>query len=147
MPNVIQEVKDVDGNVIHRKVLFFCEGPSLTKQSFKNECDINGIMKRFERTGIITHNAKREGYFADVSVVPDFAEAVQAVRKAEDMFMSLPAKLRAEFDNDAAAYVRFCADPANKDRMIELGLMEKPVKPVVQKVEVVNQPAPAEGGA
>nr|QJB20187.1 MAG: internal scaffolding protein [Microvirus sp.] len=146
MPNVIEEVKDADGNVIRRRVKFFTTGPSRTKQSMKAECDINGIMKRYERTGVITHLAQRQAYFADVSEVPDFAAALESVRKAEDMFMSLPAKIRKEFGNDAGAYVEFCSDPANRDRMVELGILDKPeeVKPVEV---VVTNPAPApEGG-
>lgn len=146
MPNVIEEVKDADGNVIRRRVRFFTEGPSRTKQSMKAECDINGIMKRYEKTGVVTHLAQRQGYFADVSEVPDFDLALETVRKAEDMFMSLPAKIRKEFGNDAAAYVQFCSDPANHDRMVDLGIADKPevVKPV--EVVVTNPaPTPAEG--
>lgn len=141
--NEIIEIKDDAGNLVRRRVVTVCHTPSMTKQSMKAECDINGIMKRFEKTGLISHAATREAYFADVSAVPDFASAVDIVRKAEDMFMTLPAKLRAEFDNDAARYVAFCADPANHDRMVELGLIVKPAEPVVQKVEVVNNPPPA----
>lgn len=147
MPNVTEEIFDENGLLVRRRVRLVCTDPSRTKQAMKAECDINGIMKQFERTGVITHIAKRDAYFADVSVVPDFAQAVQVVRDAEQMFLSLPAKLRLEFDNDPAKYVAFCADPANAARMVELGLVDKPPEPVIQKVEVVNQPAPAEGGA
>lgn len=149
MPNVIEEMKDVDGNVVRRRVKFFCQGPSLTKQSMKAECDINGIMKRFEKTGVVTHLAQRQAYFADVSEVPDFATATAVVQKAEAMFMSLPAKIRKEFNNDAAAYVAFCSDPKNVDKMRELGILDPERKPEVVQVEVVNAPAPApvEGGA
>lgn len=127
-------------------VRLVCETPSRTKQGMKDECDINGIMKRFERTGLITHNAKREAYFDDVSAVPDFATAIETVRKAEDMFMSLPAKVRREFENDPAAYVAFCADPANREKMVELGLIDKYVKPAPVEVVVTNEPAPAPAG-
>lgn len=118
-----------------RGVRTVCVEESRTKQSMKEECDINGIMKRFERTGLITHNNVREAYFADVSEVPDFAAAVDVVRKAEEMFSSLPAKLRVFFENDSAKYVQFCADPANADKMVELGLKDPPK--VVEPVQVV----------
>lgn len=124
-----------------RGVRTFTTDPSRTKQSMRDECDINGIMKRFERTGIVTHNAVREAYFSDVSVVPDFAEAIEIVRKAENMFMSMPAKLRAFFENDPARYVQFCSDPVNADKMVELGLREP--KPAVTPVVV----PPVGGGA
>lgn len=142
MNETYDRVDPVTGEVIGRGVRTVPEGPSLTKQAMKDECDINLIMKRFERTGVITHNVQREAYFADVSDVPDFAQAVEVVRKADEMFSSLPAKLRLEFDNDAAKYVAFCADPANRERMKELGLLELPPEPAVQKVEVVNPAVP-----
>lgn len=138
MPNIIEEVKDVNGSVLRRRVKFVCDGPSLTKQAMLAECDINGIMKRFEKTGIITHLAKREAYFADVSSVPDFATAIKVVEDAERMFMSLPAQVRKEFENDPVKYVEFCSNPANIDRMRELGIADKLEREPVVKVEVIN---------
>lgn len=145
MPNVLEEVKDAEGNMVRRRVRFFSSKPSLTKQSMKAECDINNIMKRFERTKVVTHLNQRQAYFADVSEVPDFATALRVVEDAERMFLSLPAAIRKEFDNDATKYVQFCSDPANLPRMQELGIADKPKAPEVQKVEIVNPPAP--GGA
>lgn len=143
--NEIYDRKDVAGNVIGRGVRTICPEPSLTKQAMQQECDINYIMKRFEKTQTITHLSKRQAYFADVSEVPDFAAAVDIVRKADEMFSSLPAQIRKEFDNDAARYVQFCSDPANLERMRELGIADPlPVQEVVQ-VQVMNPPA--EGGA
>lgn len=142
MNEIFDRTDPVTGEVIGRGVRTFTEGPSLTKQSMKDECDINGIMKRFERTGLITHNATRQAYFSDVSDVPDFAGAVDVVRKAEAMFMSLPAKLRARFDNDPASYVQFCTDPANRDEMVQLGLVEVPTVVAPIKVEVTNPVVP-----
>jgi len=138
MGNVVTEIKDIDGNVVRRRVQFFCEGPSATKQSMKEECDINGIMKRFEKTGVLVHVEKRQAYFDDVSTVPDFAQAVAVVEKAREMFMSLPATIRREFDNDPASYVAFCADPANLDKMRELGIADPVVKPAPVEVVVTN---------
>ena len=33
----------------------YCEDVSLTKQSFKDECDINNIMNKWVKNGILTH--------------------------------------------------------------------------------------------
>lgn len=147
MNEIYDRLDPKTGEVVGRGVRTVCEDPSRTKQSMKEECDINGIMRRFERTGLITHNAQRESYFADVSEVPDFAAAVDVVRKAEEMFLSLPAKLRLQFDNDPAKYVNFCSDAANLEKMQELGLVDKPEVPPVVQVEVVNPTsAPVAGG-
>lgn len=145
--NKVTEIFDDQGVLIRRRVQLVCETPSCTKQAMRDECDINGIMRRFERTGLITHNAVREAYFDDVSEVPDFATAVETVRKASEMFMSLPAKIRSRFDNEPARYVEFCSDPANSDEMIQLGLKPAPdAPPAPVEVRVVSEPA-AGGGA
>lgn len=137
--NKLVDRVDVNGEIIGRRVLTICDEPSLTKQSMRDECDVNGIMQRFERTGLIAHTSQREAYFADVSAVPDFAQAIAVVEKAENMFMSLPAQLRAKFGNDAANYVQFCANPANSDEMVKLGLAEpKKVEPVATPVVEVK---------
>src|SRR6185369_4770159 len=41
---------------------------SMTKQSFKDECDINNIVRRFEATGIVDHinAAHAKGLYTDL---------------------------------------------------------------------------------
>ena len=146
MPNIVEDIRDDSGTVIRRRVSFVCNTPSRTKQAMKQECDINGIMKRYERTGVVSHLAHREAYFADVSEVPDFATALRVVQDADKMFSSLPAAIRKEFENDPIKYVEFCMTPGNEERMRELGLAEPlPVVPV-HRVEVVNPNPVSTGG-
>lgn len=122
-------------------------GESKTLQNFKDECDINNIMKKFERTGMLNHAKAFEGGYGDFTDTPvDFQEAMNIVLRAEEMFATVPAKVRKEFDNDAGKFLSFVEDPANLERCRELGLalpVEEPAAPM--KVEVVNQP-PAEPG-
>ena len=106
---------------------FETRGPSLTRQSSKDECDINRIMRKFEKTGILEHRNTFEGSYGDFTDTPqDYHEAIQQVMDAQDMFMSLPAKVRRQFGNDPAEYLDFVADPQNADRMVELGLATRP---------------------
>lgn len=96
--------------------------PSLTRQEFSDECDINVIMAQYEKTGVINHQAPREPFYFDVTEVPDFRSAMDFMIDADKAFMSLPAKVRKEFDNDARNFVDFAIDPANLDKMREFGL-------------------------
>lgn len=107
-----------------RKHAIHFEGHGLTKQSFKNECDINKIMEKFQKSGAISHYA---------SHAPDYGECTQAnlqdalniVADANTMFEELPSSIRAKFHNDAGQFLDFVQDKKNLEEMRELGLANK----------------------
>jgi phage internal scaffolding protein len=101
--------------------LYF-DKPSLTKQSFKDECDINRIIARVRNGGNININT-RAGRYMDVSNVPDYATALAIVKNADDMFAALPAGVRKKFENDPLEMVEFLQDPKNHDEAVKLGLV------------------------
>jgi len=105
------------------------EKPSLTKQSFKAECDINLIMKRFKKTqGVDFMDSVKtavSGQYGDFSNVPDYRAALDQVNNAKAMFGSLPSKVRARFSNDPAEFLDFMHDSRNVDEAIALGLVTK----------------------
>lgn len=119
-----------------------CEDVSRTQQHFQEECDINTIVRRFGLDGDLPEGVRRPMY-GDFTGIGDFRDAIEAVRRAEDSFMAMPAAVRSRFENDPGAFVDFCNDPANKDEWKKLGLVDPdPVAPAPMRVEVVN-PAPA----
>lgn len=106
-------------------------GSSRTKQSFKDECDINVIVAKYIRTGVIDPRSlnAREAMFADVTDVPSYQEALNVVRAAQEGFEALPAKIRDRFENDPAQLLGFMGDPKNEAEAIELGLITGPETP------------------
>lgn len=108
------------------------EPPSMTKQEFVRECDINNIIKQYSTTGMLTHvSAKAQlGAYQDLPDPIDFQESMHLVQYARDSFDTLPSKMRARFDNDPAQFLAFCSDPANLDEMRALGLAEPAPVPV-----------------
>ena len=100
------------------------EEPTMTQQHFQDDCDINRIIERFTKTGILPEIASNFE-FADVSDVPSYQEAMHFIMDAQDQFMELPAKLRKEFDNDPGQFLAFMEDSNNYERAIELGLIER----------------------
>lgn len=109
------------GNSTPRPVVI-C-GPGRTKQEFKDECDVNNIVKRYVKDGFLAHVARGVPRFVDVSEVGDFRQAVDQVRAATAFFEGLPAKVRDRFGNDP---VKFIDEAGNltRDEMRELGLAE-----------------------
>lgn len=94
--------------------------PSRTKQSFKDECDINLLMKRYGTVPAPT----RVPQFGDFSEIGTFFDARLAVLEAEQEFMTLPAKVRSRFDNDPGKLLAFLEDERNRAEAISLGLVE-----------------------
>ncbi|AXL14563.1 internal scaffolding protein [Microviridae sp.] len=95
---------------------------SLTKQSDKDKCDVNLILKKFEKTGQLPSNGSQPIY-GDFSNMPDYNKALNSIINAQDKFYNLPAEIRALFSNDPAQLIKFVDDPKNKDEAISLGLL------------------------
>lgn len=92
------------------------------KQSFKNECDINQIMAKYEKTGLVTHLAKHGGSYGFAPAV-DFRQALELVSKSETIFADLPSQVRKRFQNDPGEFLVFCENPDNRSEMALLGLL------------------------
>ena len=117
-----------------------CETPSRTQQSFKDECDINNIVKRYRETGVITHLASSEAFYDDVSNVPDYQTALGVVMDAEEKFMQLPATVRKRFDNDPAQMLEFIQDDNNYEEAVSLGLLAKRIEQAPEASQVSDNP-------
>lgn len=99
----------------------------VTKQADAKDCDINAIFKRFEKTGQLPDLIAKNGRYGDFSAVPDYQEAVQIVRTAEEQFMALEANVRNRFENDPAKFLAFVTDEKNYDEMEKMGLLKPEV--------------------
>ena len=100
-------------------------GETMTQQHMAADCDINNIMKKYEKTGIVSHLAKYKGDYQDFTVMPDFHTAMNTIREADEMFLTLPASIRDKFNNNPGEFVEFATDECNLDELIEMGLAHK----------------------
>lgn len=103
-----------------------------TKQSFKEECDINTIMARYQSTGEMPNLGVRAPQYLDATGM-DFQSMQNQVLEAQALFMELPSKLRTRFGNDPGQFLSYVADPQNRAEMRELGLLNREVLPAVEK--------------
>lgn len=101
-----------------------CKDVSRTKQSFKDEVDINTMIKRFGLDGQLPQNVRMpvQGDFTDLP--GDFLSLVTAQRLAQESFDAMPARVRARFHNDPAEFVDFCLDDDNLEEAKKLGLVK-----------------------
>lgn len=98
-----------------------CMDDSLTQQQFKEEADINTIVDRFMKSGVLPTPAVMPQYI-DFEGVFDYQTAMNVVRQADEQFMRMDAKIRARFNNSPQEFLSFFADPANTEEAIRLGL-------------------------
>lgn len=109
-----------------KRVVFNTDGPSMTKQSMKDECDINNIMARFHKRGVLTHVNRFEGQYGEFGDGISFHQAQETLVKAQEAFDTLPAAIRSRFKNDPAEFLDFVNDEANREEMYDLGLADRP---------------------
>lgn len=125
----VEKVLNKDGLVI--KVRTHNYEPSRTQQQFKEQHDINNIMKKYQKAGIGYDYlpAPRGGVYGDFTKVRSYQEAVQGALDSEAAFMQLPSAVRKRFSNDPQELFDFLNDKNNRDEAIRLGLIEKPKIP------------------
>jgi len=123
-----------------------CEDATRTQQHFKDETDINNILRQFNITGLLPKKAITPQY-GDFTGIRDYHGALNAVIAAEDEFMTLPATLRARFDNDPAALIQFLDNPDNLDEAIKLGLVSKQLEASAPDLESTSKKAGDEPAA
>lgn len=131
--------------------LFFDEKkcPSRTKQSFKDESDLNVLVKRFTPRDLqAIANSNVSPMYGDVSDIPDFQSAQNNVRRITEYFEGLPSDVRNTYGNSVSEFVSQMSRPENADRAVELGFLASP-QPAVETpsrgsegVAEVAEPAP-----
>lgn len=114
---------------------------SMTEQSHKDECDIHNILRKYEKTGMITHTNQYAGTYGDFTNALDFQEAQNVIAEAASMFETVPSKIREQFDNDPAQFLDFIQNDDNREQIEEMGFdtshltpLEAPVEPIAVKL-------------
>ena len=104
-----------------------CQDPSLAQQQSKDDVDINVLLERFKITGVMPQSVVLPSY-GDFTGVADYRSAQDAVLRAKNAFMDLPAQLRSRFDNDPQKLLEFVSDEKNRAEAVRLGLVLAPAE-------------------
>lgn len=111
---------------------------SVTQQQFKEECDINEIVRRFGLTGELPDNV-RMPVSGDFSGVSDFKSAMDMIQAAQDAFMEFPGDVRARFQNDPSQMIAFLEDGKNLEEARSLGLVPLEPEKTRDMVQAVDE--------
>lgn len=91
-----------------------------TQQHPKDMCDINLILKKYQKTGKLPL-MDRVPIYDDFSKVKDYKESLGIIMKADEQFNNLPSDLRSKFRNDPQEFLSY-VEKADHEDLMELGL-------------------------
>lgn len=107
---------------LRRKKIFPEE--SKVQQNLSDRCDINQMLKKFKRTGVISL-VKRKPVYGDFSNGTDFKEASDKIIQAQEDFMSLPAEIRDRFKHNPFHLLEFLSKEENREEALKLGIISE----------------------
>ncbi len=108
------------------KVVVDASEPVMTKQSFKQEVDMNNIIARHVKRGGVPPLPPDLSFgFAPPY---SFHEAMNLIREADNYFDQVPSELRNRFRNDPGLFIDFIENPDNRDELMDMGLIDRPVE-------------------
>lgn len=122
------------------KVKTINKQPTMTKQALKDDADVNNIIRKYEKTGILQNANNFEAQYGDFDST-DFNEAMNIVAEATSLFEQVPSDIRAKFKNDPGAFIDYATDPVNNEQMVKWGLanpIPKPTEPSPVQVTLTN---------
>lgn len=89
-----------------------------TKQSFRDETDVNQIIAKHARMGTLSHLEQWGGQYGDLADF-NFQDAQNQIANANSMFEQLPSAVRNRFDNIPEKFFEYVNDPENRDNLRE----------------------------
>lgn len=120
-----------------------------TKQSQKDDTDINKLLERAGREGTLSHLEKYQGTYGNFAGY-DFETQARIMAEGQTIFEELPAELKREFHQSPQAFFEYVTDPANADdlpkKLPQLADRGRQLPPVGQ-IQTRQASPPAEHGA
>lgn len=150
----VKQPKGVRSMFNRRRRVGIHTGEGLTEQSHKDECDINCILRDYQRTGLLKHAKDHQGRYDDITV-QDFQEAMNTVTQAQQMFSELPSSIRKKFHQDPSLFLEYVHDKNNLTEMQRMGILKgndgidikgTPVNSPTEDDVKKSQQAPSEPG-
>jgi phage internal scaffolding protein len=104
---------DDEGNIVYT-----------TEQQWKDECNVNNIIQKYDKNQLITHVNEMEAHHGDMTGA-DYKMMMDKIINIRNKFDQLPSSIRKRFQNSPEAYLAFMEDPKNRPEAIKLGLVKQ----------------------
>lgn len=130
--------KRPNGSLRIQKSFEYC--PTLAEQHTAHLSDINYLMERYKPDELASYIAARnehrrviEGH--DFSREPSLQDAKNTIYNSKKAFMDLPDEVRSNFSSHLE-FLKFIDNPANKEKMLRLGLLSE------EEIKKIQVPVP-----
>lgn len=112
--------------------------PSLTQQQFKDECEIESLLKAHNLSQVmgIMNNYNQQPLYGDVSEIPDFHVSQNHLARATEYFEGLPSDVRSRFNNSLSEFLITLNNPGAREALTEMGVLKKAADKVVDEAGV-----------
>lgn len=104
--------------------LFCPPEEGMTQQHFKDECDINYLLKHYNDI------PAPPPVYGDCTQYNDLQSCIDTLKAAQEDFQAVPSEIRARFGNNPAAFFDFCNDKSNIEELRRLGLADPGTVPL-----------------
>lgn len=123
------------------RVQVSCGDELITKQEFKDECDINNILTQYKQTGIIQHIQTQTPIYSELPDEIDYQQSLNIMAQAQDAFSTLPSVVRRYFSNDPSQLLSALNNPDMRTTLEGLGVLQGPATPQPAGNPVNNNPS------
>lgn len=110
--------------------------PSKTQQQFKDQCDINRIMRKYNMRQLPDPSL---GMYLDTTDAPTYQKSLEVIINANNSFAALNSEIRKRFHNDPTELLQFLKDPKNTEEAIKLGLATKKQTEIKTDTKINNE--------
>lgn len=124
-----------------------CGSEEITKQSFKDECDIHKILDQYKKTGIINHITPNQPMYLDLPDNLDYQASLNLIMEAQEAFQTLPSAVRDRYGNNPENFLEALNDPKQRDFLEEIGVFQRKIVPSGVPAAPPPGPAPEAAGS
>lgn len=135
----------IDRTEKRKRVQINTGSESRVRQSEHEATKIDNILKKYAATGVLPIQ-RRQGFFADVSGLCDYKEALDLLHDKGDVFRKLPKEARELLMSDPEEFRKIIMEETNRENLEKIGLLE-PIEKEPVKEETPPAPGAAEGAA
>lgn len=120
-----------------------CGSEEITKQSFKDECDIHIILSQYQKTGIINHITPNQPLYLDLPDQLDYQASLNIILEAQSAFETLPSGVRDRYGNNPERFLEALNDPSQREYLEEIGVFQRKIVEAEPKIPASPSPSPA----